>query len=210
MSESVEMYLVMTALERKGNSPVPLSLLAEKLSISPVSANEMCHKMSERGLVAYQPYKGITLTPQGEAMAQRVLRRRLVWEEFLINCLSVEPEEANDIACQLEHVTSDKFIESLSAFVERVTAKPSIHAHINGQALTTLAVGQQGYVETIATDDSVVRDFLFAQGVQPGSMAHVVAIGGDKTFLLHISGKYLSLGQGIAEQIKVVVANQAQ
>jgi len=60
------MYLITIARLRRAGQPVPLALLAQKLSISPISANEMCRRLAERTLVAYQPYKGVMLTPQGE------------------------------------------------------------------------------------------------------------------------------------------------
>ena len=67
------MYLITVARLRQADQPVPLALLAQELGISPVSANEMCRRLAERALVTYQPYKGVTLTAQGEAMARRVL-----------------------------------------------------------------------------------------------------------------------------------------
>ena len=65
MSESVEMYLLRIALLQDEDKPVPISILAEELSVSPVSANQMCRKLEERGMVHYEPYRGVTLTLQG-------------------------------------------------------------------------------------------------------------------------------------------------
>jgi predicted membrane GTPase involved in stress response len=58
MSESVEMYLLRIALLQDEDRPVPISALAEELAVSPVSANQMCRKLEERGMVHYEPYKG--------------------------------------------------------------------------------------------------------------------------------------------------------
>jgi DtxR family Mn-dependent transcriptional regulator len=71
----MQMYLISVARLREGQAPVSLSRLAEALGISPVSANEMCHKLQEGGWLAYQPYKGVTLTPEGERRALYVMRR---------------------------------------------------------------------------------------------------------------------------------------
>lgn len=204
MSESVEMYLVMTALERKGNQPVQLSLLAEKLSISTVSANEMCHKLAERGLIDYQPYKGVTLTAKGELLAQRVLSRRRVWESFLTNDLDIELQEAREIACQLEHITSDKLIEALAAFLEQPAPTRLVEPGQPVCPLTTLTAGQRGQVVAMTGAD-VTKAFLDAQGLQIGSLVVVLAVGKDGAYLLDLSERHLSLAQPVAEHIKVAV-----
>jgi MarR-like DNA-binding transcriptional regulator SgrR of sgrS sRNA len=59
ISDSMQMYLVTIARLREHQDPVPLSKLAEALSVSPVSVNEMCRKLQEQGLLVYQPYKGV-------------------------------------------------------------------------------------------------------------------------------------------------------
>jgi DtxR family Mn-dependent transcriptional regulator len=175
------MYLVTAVLERKDDKPVPLSVLAERLSVSPVSANEMCHKMTERGLVEYQPYKGIVLTDEGEVLAQRVLNRRRIWEDFLQHHLGIEPQEADEIACQLEHITSDRLIESLAAYLDR--PHPSPQARENALPLTALAAGQCGQIITLPPDDTL-KSFFTAQGVGRGSVVRVLAVGCEGTLLL--------------------------
>ena len=81
ITESTEMYLLRIALLSEEGDPVPISQLAEELDISPVSTNQMCRKLEEKDLVEYQPYKGVTLTLQGEVIALRVLRKRRLWED---------------------------------------------------------------------------------------------------------------------------------
>jgi DtxR family Mn-dependent transcriptional regulator len=124
MSESIEMYLVMTALLRDTpRQPVAVAQLAGRLGVTQVSANEMCHKLSERGLLAYQPYKGVTLTEAGESQAQAILSRRRLWAIFLVANLGIDPQEADDLACELEHITSERLVTSLKAFLERAPGR---------------------------------------------------------------------------------------
>jgi len=84
------MYLVTIARLREGDRPLPLSRLAKELSISPISANEMCRKMQDEELVVYRPYKGVSLTPEGEQRACYVLRRHRLWEVFLVRQLGFD------------------------------------------------------------------------------------------------------------------------
>ncbi|NJN66132.1 MAG: metal-dependent transcriptional regulator [Chloroflexaceae bacterium] len=184
MSESTDMYLVTTALLRKGNEPVPLSLLANHLSISPVSTNEMCRKLEERGLIEYQPYKGVTLTDEGETLARRVLGRRRLWEVFLVERLEIEVEEATAIACQLEHISSDRLVEALATFLKQPSAQPP-EKRSPFRLLSSFTAGQRGRVEAVKTSE-VTASFLHAQGVEPGTVVEVLAVGGDGALFLAV------------------------
>jgi DtxR family Mn-dependent transcriptional regulator len=211
------MYLVMVALLRNDSKqPVPLSLLANKLSVSPVSANEMCRKLVERGLVRYQPYKGVTLTETGEVDAQVVLSRRRLWVVFLVDNLGIEPDEADAIACQLEHITSDKLVDALKAFVEGNIPHANagkVHGSSNGasadeissapQQLSACAAGLRGQVMALGSD-SAARDFLQAQGVGPGATVEVLAVGADGTLLLSAAEKHVALARSVAAHVEVV------
>ncbi len=211
MSESVEMYLVMIALLREDNQPVPLSLLASKLAISSVSANEMCRKLEERGLVSYQPYKGVTLTDTGEAEAQLVLSRRRLWVIFLVQNLGIEPVEADEIACQLEHITSDKLVESLKDFLEHAPSTLHSHAPLRtppyGQSdkaypLAACTAGFHGRIAAISAN-AAIMDFLQAQGIQPDVEFEVLAVGAGGSILLSTGTQHLSLARSVAMQIEV-------
>jgi len=100
MSESLEMYLAtLMRLRESRHEPVPLSTLANALSIASVSANEMCRKLQEQGLMVYRPYKGVTLTEEGERRGRAVLRRRGIWTVFLTQKLGIAPECARGRGC---------------------------------------------------------------------------------------------------------------
>lgn len=216
MSESVEMYLLRIALLRKGQRPVPLSLLAQELDISPVSANEMCHRLMDDGWLTYEPYKGVTLTAQGEAVAQRILRRRRLWEVFLAERLNLEPHAAEDISCRLEHVTPDEVADRLAAFLGNPTHSPqnqpippgnSIPANPAGRPLVALAVGERGRVVHVAAD-AISRDFLHGQGITAGAMLAVLAVTADGSYLLEVAGRHLSLARSLAEQVVLAPASE--
>lgn len=210
-SESIEMYLLRIALLQENDEPVPVPLLAQELSISPVSANEMCRKLMQRGLVDYQPYKGVTLTPQGEAVAQTVLRRRRLWEVFLVEKLSIEPHQAEDMACRFEHITPDELTERLAAFLEHPALSPQnepipgesgASARIPSRPLTALAVGQRGRVIGVVAGE-MVRDFLQAQGVSSGVIVKVLALAADGSLLVEIAEQHLALSRAIAAYVDI-------
>lgn len=209
-SESIEMYLLRIALLQRHTQPVPLPMLAQELSVSPVSANEMCRKLTRRALVTYEPYKGVTLTPQGEELARRVLRRRRLWEVFLVEKLGITPAEAEKIACRFEHVTPAQVAEQLAAFLGNPTTSPQNEPIPAGGAstpaesrlpLTELLPGSRGRVIAVAETDPVTRDFLQHLDVQPGSSIEILAQAADGTLLIAADNRRVSLSPHLAAEI---------
>jgi DtxR family Mn-dependent transcriptional regulator len=211
MSESVEMYLLRIALLQDEDRPVPISALAEELAVSPVSANQMCRKLEERGMVHYEPYKGVTLTLHGEAVAMRVLRRRRLWEVFLAEKLGLAPDQAEEIACRFEHVTPDGLAERLAGFLGNPTLSPqqepippSIGVAVRRPqlALSALAAGQQAQVCQISADEPV-RDFLRSHGLAPGATVKVLVTASDGGLLVETGQGTLTLTPDIVRLVKV-------
>lgn len=211
MSESVEMYLLRIALLQDEDRPVPISALAEELAVSPVSANQMCRKLEERGMVHYEPYKGVTLTLHGEAVAMRVLRRRRLWEVFLAEKLGLAPDQAEEIACRFEHVTPDGLAERLAGFLGNPTLSPqqepippSIGAAVRRPrlALGAVGIGLQAQVYQVTADEAV-RDFLRAQGLAPGATVKLLAAAEDGGLLVETANGVLVLAADIGRLVEV-------
>lgn len=201
MSESIEMYLVRVAQLQQPGQPVPLSQLAQELSITSVSANEMCRKLTEKGLVAYEPYKGVTLTPDGDALARRVLRSRYLWEAFFVEKLGLEPTEADEIACRFEHVTPDHLADRLADFLDA----PELSSDNYGRQvcrLAELSAGKQGRVVEL-TAGNVTNTFLKQQGIVVGETVTVLGVASDGALLLEVSGQPMSLSNAVAQTVRV-------
>lgn len=209
MSESVEMYLVMTALLRSApEQPVAVSQLAGRLGVSQVSANEMCHKLSERGLLAYQPYKGVTLTSVGEAQAQQILSRRRLWVIFLVENLGIAPEEADDLACQLEHITSERLVTALKAFLERGPGarRQGVAGGLalqQGQPLSAWGAGARGHIGALSLEPTS-EHFLRSQGLEVGAVVEVLAVGSDGAVLVAVDGRQIALAPALASGVLLV------
>lgn len=210
LSESMQMYLVTIIRLRTDGDPVPLSDLAEALSLSPVSVNEMCRKLQDQGLVLYQPYKGVSLTPEGEQRACYILRRHRLWEVFLVEKLGMQYNEAHQAACQLEHFAPDPVSDRLDVFLGQPAANPEglLIPRCGGAVLqqtllplARLSAGQQGHVVRCEVDD-VVRAFLSEQGLCPGATLTVMATA-EESLLVQAGETRVSLARTLAEAIWV-------
>jgi DtxR family transcriptional regulator, Mn-dependent transcriptional regulator len=213
-SESEQMYLVTAfRLEEKGAAPpIPLSTLAQELSVLPVSVHQMARKMAEEGMVEYIPYKGLALTSEGKRIATRILRSRRLWEVFMVDCLKIPFEDAEAFACSIEHATSPEIAERLSQYLGNPQVSPkgkTIPSAEENQPilswipLTRLTAGQTFSVMQIETSPAE-RQFLISEGLQPGATASVRSVGGQGAFLLEINGHSLYLSLELAASIMVL------
>lgn len=99
------------------DSEVSTNAIAEKMSTKAASVTDMLKKLSDKKLINYQKYQGVTLTSKGEKVALSVIRKHRLWEMFLLEKLDFKWDEVHDVAEQLEHINSDKLIEQIDKFL---------------------------------------------------------------------------------------------
>ena len=214
-SESEEMYLITIArlVERGVPEPVSISHLAAELSIQPVSANQMVHKLAEEGLVEYLPYKGVKLTARGRSAAQQVLRDRRLWEVFLVEYLELPPSEADALACRLEHITVEGVTGRLAKFLGYPSVSPqgfpipdaaSEERQPSYGSLADLAVGEVAEVIRIS-GEAPLRKFLESEGLKPGTEVSLLAKGTGQALLFMVGENQLQVTRSVAEKVKIII-----
>jgi DtxR family Mn-dependent transcriptional regulator len=113
LSENVEEYLQAIYSHNEQGELAKNQELAEQLKVSPPSVSEMIRKLSEEGLVIFEPYKGVVLTGKGMAKAQKVVRKHRLLESFLHDRLGLRMEKVHSEACMMEHGLSDEAAAAL-------------------------------------------------------------------------------------------------
>lgn len=212
LSDTKAMYLVSIARLRQDDQPVPLSKLAESLDVTPVSVNEMCRKLQDQGLLIYRPYKGASLTAEGESQANYILRRHRLWEVFLVGKLGFVYEEAHQAACQLEHISPDPMMDRLDRYLGYPKVNPVGEPIPQADGclpdyvevpLTSLSPGEGGVLMG-CDDSSPIQGFLEDNGVRSGSYL-TVAAAGKASLLVQGEGSGVSLSRDLAEKLLVRV-----
>ena len=128
-SSTVENYLKAIFLG-EGQLPgdqrlLPMGQLANALGVAPGTATTMIKALAESGLVEYEPYNGVRLSPAGSRLAALVLRRHRLVELFLVNVLGMRWDEVHEEAELLEHVVSDRLIER----IDELLGHPEVDPH---------------------------------------------------------------------------------
>lgn len=213
MSESTEMYL--KAMAELGDRDVAIARLAERLSVTPVSANEMMRRLGDQGLVTHTPYKGVTLTERGREAAANVLRRQRLWEVFLFEHLKIEWAKVYELACSLEHATAPEVTEALAGFLGNPTVCPrgnpipdenGVFAPLEGRLLSEVPVGESATILAVNATATDVLKYLQDKGILPGQVIHVIeAAPLDGPLTLSVNGKEVALGLSMAG---FVIVNQ--
>ena len=118
MVNTADQYLKSIYLvQQSANGPASTGALADRLDVSPASANEMIGKLEDRGLVEHEKYKGVSLTDEGIVRAHEALQTYCIIERFLANVLEVEEFRAE--ARELESVIDDTVAERLDTIIDR-------------------------------------------------------------------------------------------
>lgn len=99
------------------NQSVSTNAIAEKLATKASSVTDMLKKLADKKLIRYKKYQGAELTGKGKKIAINIIRKHRLWEVFLVNYLNFKWDEVHEVAEQLEHINSDKLIDSLERFL---------------------------------------------------------------------------------------------
>ena len=113
--KSGEDYLETILKLRERNGTVRSVDVADALHFSKPSVSVAMKKLRESGYVTVDEAGLLFLTPEGESVARRIYRRHEVITTML-TAVGVEPEQAAEEACQIEHVISDETLEKISAY----------------------------------------------------------------------------------------------
>ena len=127
-SQTVENYLkaiyVAQAAQTAPDGLVPMGQLSTALGVVPGTATTMVKALAESGLVRYEPYMGVRLTPAGERLAALVLRRHRLIEQFLVQVLGMNWTEVHEEAERLEHAVSERLIDRIDEMLGRPAVDP--------------------------------------------------------------------------------------
>lgn len=117
ITTSSENYLeVIYDLVRSG--PAHSIDVASRMGVSKASVNKAIGVLRHAGMIEQQLYGTITLTKEGESRAKEVVRRHSTIKRFLIKVLEVDEQTADEDACRMEHVVSNKTMAKWTNYLE--------------------------------------------------------------------------------------------
>ncbi len=118
LTRSLEDYLETIYALIRDQRVVRVRDIAEARGVKPGSVSPALRRLSALGLVDYTQRGHIGLTPQGERLARRVYARHRVLERLLGDVLLLPQQDAEPVACAMEHSLTPAAMDRLTLFLE--------------------------------------------------------------------------------------------
>ena len=174
-------------------SGVSTNRIAAALATRAASVTDMLRRLADKGLLAYEKYRGVQLTPEGRRLALLTIRKHRLWEVFLVQQLGFSWDEVHDVAEELEHVQSPLLMRRLDAFL----GHPALDPH--GDPIPT----EDGAVRRPAT--RLLADLLTGEHCLLAAVKNTSA-----PFLQYLDKVGLQLGARVEVLDKVIFDNSLE
>ena len=197
------------------NGSASTTALAERMGVAPASVTGMLQRLASTvpPLVAYRKYQGVTLTPEGELAALKVIRSHRLLETYLVQHLGFGWDTVHDEACRLEHVISADF----EARIAHALGDPSRDPHgepiptaqliLPGDEslpLSALLPPQLALIRRVEASTPDFLRYLQSVGLVPGARLELLELlPFDHNLRLRLQEQELVLGQAVTSRIFV-------
>lgn len=214
MTISEENYIkVIYHLSLVSPKGVNTNAIAGMLETKASSVTDMLKKLSDKELVSYQKYQGVTLTDSGFLSAKMIVRKHRLWEVFLVEKLGFAWDEVHEIAEELEHIKSEVLINKLDAFLEHPAFDPhgdpipdenGVIKKVNKLLLSEADLNKEYHCIGVKDSSSDFLKYLDKQKIALGSTFIVKEKESfDDTLLVEINAKEITISNKIANNLYV-------
>lgn len=213
-SEVEENYIKSVYHLQQSEALVTTTGLARHLNTSAASVTDMLKKLHSKRLIHYKPYKGFSLSKEGNRLALNIVRKHRLWEFFLVEKLNFSWDEVHDVAEQLEHISSPKLIEKLDAFLDHPQFDPhgdpipDNMGRLNTRTeicLADLPLNKPAMVTSVINQTGELLQFLKDRKIVPGTRLEIKKkFGFDRSVEIKIKNKQaLNLSEKLAMALNV-------
>ena len=200
-------------LESATKKGISTNAIAKRLQTKASSVTDMIKKLSEKKVVDYKKYQGVTLTSSGKKVAAGIIRKHRLWEVFLVNKLNFSWDEVHDVAEQLEHIKSQKLIDELDAFLgfpksdphgDPIPDKDGNITMRKKVKLSTLKPQEESILLSVKDASDDFLRYLNKKEIAIGNSIKIVSIEPfDKSMQVLVNKKELSITNEVAENLLV-------
>jgi DtxR family transcriptional regulator, Mn-dependent transcriptional regulator len=185
LSDAIQDYLKELYSLQAAGKRATTSELARRMGVSPPSATGMIKKLAELGLVEHEPYKGASLTEEGERTALEVVRHHRLLEQYLSQTLGLSLDAVHAEADRLEHALS----EELEAHIDKTLGYPTLDPHGDPipdaslriaesgvRSLATLETGDEATIRRVPDSDGELLRYLSKLRLTPGRRVRIAGV----------------------------------
>jgi DtxR family Mn-dependent transcriptional regulator len=130
LTRALEDYLETILVLVQTHGAVRVRDIAEARGVKAGSVSPALGRLAVLGLVDYTQREFIGLTPEGARRARRVADRHRLLLRFLVEVLRVPADEAEPVACAMEHSLTPGSMGRLVRFLEFLDTRPESRAFL--------------------------------------------------------------------------------
>jgi DtxR family Mn-dependent transcriptional regulator len=200
-------------LESDSKNGISTNAIAKSLKTKASSVTDMVKKLSEKEVVLYVKYQGVTLTAFGKKTAANIVRKHRLWEVFLVEKLNFSWDEVHEVAEQLEHIKSAKLINQLDALLgfpthdphgDPIPDKEGNLKTVEKSLLATLSKNESGICIGVDDSSSEFLQYLDKKGITLGKKITILDKEDfDDSLLIEIDGEKSSISKKIANNLYI-------
>ena len=163
---------------------VSLSILGSHVEASPQAISRMVKRMSKSGYLEQEPYRGVRLTPAGEAIAMPALRRHRLTEMFLVRVMGYDWASAHELSDVFEKGLNEDLEDRAFELAGRPTrcphgepipSKDGIMPEVRDEPLVNIPSGSDCVVSRVRTHDPDKLRYIAELGLVPGVPFHLLS-----------------------------------
>jgi DtxR family transcriptional regulator, Mn-dependent transcriptional regulator len=194
---------------------VSTNQLAAFLNTKPSSVTDMLKKLSDKGLINYAPYQGVTLTDEGKKIAVNIIRKHRLWEYFLVEKLNFKWDEVHEVAEELEHISSNELIDRLDKFMDYPKYDPhgdpipdcnGLFKMHNLKPVSAIGVNESGTICGVRQHSTPFLQYLEKNELLIGKRITVSEIiEFDHSVILQTEDKRLQISREVANNLLIAI-----
>jgi DtxR family transcriptional regulator, Mn-dependent transcriptional regulator len=164
--------------EKHGN-PVSTNQIAREVDTSAASVTDMMKRLSQKGALNYERYRGVTLTEDGYKHTRKIIRKHRIWEVFLYEKLKYTTKDVlRPLLKQLNYIKSDDIVDRMDEFLAypkvnpeglSIPDKEGQYEHRNQFSISDMEAGEDGILVGIEDLSDAFFAFIDKLGLRLGS-----------------------------------------
>ncbi len=187
-------------IAEKHGTPVSTNQIAKEVDTSAASVTDMMKRLSEKGALTYERYRGVTLTDEGYKHTRKIIRKHRIWEVFMVEKLKYsDKDELKSLLKQLNYIKSDDIVDRLDDYLGYPKANPeglSIpdkdgeYEHRSQFTISDMDEGEEGLLVGIEDLSPSFFQFLDKLGLKLGSKIKVTErFDFDESLKISVEGR---------------------
>lgn len=217
VSATVQDFLGEIYLEALESQRVSLRALADRLDVTPPAISRMAQRLVQQGLMRRDGACGLLLSESGERVALKSIRKRRIFEAFLVSRMGYTWDEVYTIAVKTSNHLNDDLVERMYEQAGNPQCCPhgdpipthDGHVHLpEAIRLTDAPDGKKAQLLRVASHDGSLLRYLASLRLKPGAAVQLISRApfGGPLRLRVVNGSFYDehvIGAELAEKIFV-------